>query len=98
MPAPVVLINVFEVSSGQEHEFVEWWKQSSEVLKLEPGFIDAKLHKSLKPDSRFQFVNIAHWETEEALNRARTRNKDILQSLTVGKGNPATYAVAEQYG
>ncbi len=97
MLSPATLINVFEVSAGTQNDFVEWWKKSSEALKKEPGFIDATLHRSLKPGSRFQFINIARWETVEALDLARTRNAAILQSPHPGNGNPALYEVAFQY-
>jgi heme oxygenase (mycobilin-producing) len=97
MSSPVVLINVFEVPAGTEHAFVAWWEKSSEVLKQEPGFIDAMLHRSLKPGARFQFINIAHWETAEALDIARARNADVLQMLVAGKGTPAVYEIASQY-
>ena len=97
MSSAVVLINVFEVAGGMEQEFMEWWKDCSEALKKEPGFIDARLHRSLKSGSRFQFINIAHWETEEAFALARTKNQDILQATAVSKGNPALYEVALQY-
>ncbi len=97
MSSPVVLINVFEVPAGTEHTFVEWWKKSSEALKKEPGFIDAQLHHSLKPGARFQFINVAHWETAEALDLARNKNADILQALEVGKGTAALYEVTSQY-
>jgi heme-degrading monooxygenase HmoA len=97
MPSPVILINVFEVPAGKEKEFVTWWNQSSVVLKQEPGFIDAKLHRSLKPGARFQFINVAHWETTLALELARSKHAFLLQSLTAGKGNPAFYEIAAQY-
>lgn len=97
MSSPVVLINVFEVPVGKEGEFLEWWKQSSDALKKEPGFLDARLHRSLKADARFQFINIAHWETAESLDLARTKNKEVLQSNPPGKGTPALYEVALEY-
>lgn len=98
MAEPVVLINVFEVSAGSEQSFIEWWKQSSEVLQHEPGFIDARLHQSRQPGARFRFINVAHWKTGEALDQARTRHQPILGSLTGGKGIPALYEVAAEYG
>ena len=97
MHDPVVLINVFEVSSGREKDFLEWWQHCSEALQQEPGFIDAKLHRNLKASARFQFINIAHWETAEALERARIKNKDVLQAIAVEKGIPGLYEIALQY-
>lgn len=94
---PVTLINIFEVPVGAEHNFVEWWNKSSEVLMKEPGFIDAKLHRSLKAGSPFQFINIAHWETAEALDLARAKHSDVLRSLSKGKGHPALYEVVSRY-
>ncbi|MHB8595569.1 MAG: antibiotic biosynthesis monooxygenase family protein [Ktedonobacteraceae bacterium] len=97
MPSPVVLINVFEVPVGMENAFVEWWKQCSEALKQEPGFIDANLHRNLKTEAHFQFINVAHWETEESFASARSRNRDIMQSIPAGKGYPMLCEVAEHY-
>lgn len=97
MSSPVILINVFEVPAGTEDAFIEWWEHCSAALRGEPGFIDAQLHRSQKRDSRFRFINVAHWETEEALDQARVRNKTILQSIPAGRGNPALYEVAVQY-
>ncbi len=97
MSAPIALINMFEVASGMEHEFVEWWKNCSEALKHEPGFIDARLHRNLQSDSRFQFINVAHWETEEAFAEARIKNKDVMRANPGWKGNPALYEVSVTY-
>jgi heme oxygenase (mycobilin-producing) len=97
MSPTVILINVFEVSVDQEQEFIAWWKQCSDVLKEEPGFLDATLHRSLKPDARFQFINLAHWETAESLNLALAQNQELLQSLHAWKGIPALYEVALRY-
>lgn len=97
MPSPVVLINVFEVPVGTENEFVEWWKHCSEALKKEPGFIDARLHRNLKTEAHFQFINVAHWETAESLDIARSRNQEILQSIPAGKGYPMLCEVVVQY-
>lgn len=95
--APVTLINVFEVPVGTENTFVEWWEKSSDLLAKEPGFIDARLHRSLRPGSPFQFINIAHWETAAALDQARNRHAAALQSLSAGKGHPALYEVVSHY-
>jgi heme-degrading monooxygenase HmoA len=88
---------MFEVSSGFEQEFVEWWKQCTEVLRKEPGFIDAQLHRSVHSENRFAFINVAHWETSESLESACSKNHDVLHALSVGKGYPALYRVELSY-
>ena len=96
MASPVVLINVFEVPAGNEKDFLAWWERSSELPKDEPGFIDAKLHRTLQATARFQFVNVAHWETREALDTARNKHEAALRA-PVGRGNPSLYEVALQF-
>ena len=44
---------------------MDWWKRVKENITEQPGFISGKLHKSLKPDSRYNFINLALWDNEE---------------------------------
>ncbi|HEY9847786.1 MAG TPA: antibiotic biosynthesis monooxygenase, partial [Candidatus Caenarcaniphilales bacterium] len=69
-----------------------------ELIKNEPGFIDANLHRSLEPNARFQFVNVAHWETQEAWQVAFKKLQ--LQELTKRvpfEQIPALYKVAVHF-
>ncbi|MBW4636052.1 MAG: antibiotic biosynthesis monooxygenase [Iphinoe sp. HA4291-MV1] len=54
--------------------------EALEFIKNEPGFIDAKLYRSLDPNAQFQFVNVAHWENQEASQAAFEKLQ--LQELT----------------
>ncbi len=92
MLSPIVLINLFEVFPGREEEFIAWWRRCSDILRKEPGFVDAELHQNLTPGARFQFINIAHWESREFLDQARTAHADALHlAREIGKGSPAVY-------
>lgn len=98
MDAPIVLINVFSVPPGKEEEFAKMWTEALELIKNEPGFIDANLHRSLDSNARFQFVNVAHWETQEAWQAAF--DKLQLQELTKQipfEQFPALYEVAVHF-
>lgn len=55
----VTLINPFEVSEGQEEQFLKEWTEAAEVLRQEPGFLSTRLHKSLNPQAKFRFINVA---------------------------------------
>jgi heme oxygenase (mycobilin-producing) len=101
MNPPVVLINVFSVPRGKEDEFVAWWKEVSEGMKKQPGFLDARLHRSLKPDDRFQFINVAHWASPEAHRKARETVSTPPVKLRLAElgveMTPALYTVEVEY-
>lgn len=78
---PVVLINAFEVPPGDDEEFVAAWEHAKELLRTQPGFIDAALHRSLGPDAEFRYVNVARWASPAAF-RAAT-NQPEFRALRV---------------
>lgn len=93
---PVTLINAFEVPAGDERMFLEQWRRTSEQAEAKPGFIETKLHRSLRDDARFLYVNVAVWESEDAYHAA-------FESVSVREGelpnvhaNPALYKVVVQ--
>ncbi len=74
------------------------WAEVLDFIKNEPGFIDANLHRSLDPNARFQFINVAHWENQEAWQAAF----DKLQAQELTKQVPfeqipALYEVAVHF-
>lgn len=93
---PVVLINPFSVPKGMEDEFLKTWNETAEVMKNKPGFINTKLHRSLDPDARFQFVNVALWESTEAYHAAFSDYEPKEKQLLI-EANPALYQVEVEY-
>ncbi len=97
---PVTLINVFSVHAAKEAEFVQWWQDVKEHITKQPGFISGKFHKSLQPESRFNYINVAMWENEtlywKAYERSVTPMKEKLRELGV-EMTPALYRVAFEY-
>jgi heme oxygenase (mycobilin-producing) len=97
MSSPVVLINTFSVPHGMEEEFIQLWSKTAENLRQNAScFIDTKLHRSIDPNVKFQFVNIAHWESTEAWQSAMTTFEIYERKLPI-EVNPALYNVAVQY-
>jgi heme-degrading monooxygenase HmoA len=94
------LINVFTVPTSKQDDFVKWWEEVKADITKQPGFISGKFHRSIKPDSRFNFINIAIWENEEiywkAYERSVTPMKAKLAQLGV-EMTPALYHVAFEY-
>ena len=96
----VTLINVFSVPKGKEDEFVRWWEDVKTSITKQPGFISGKFHKSLKPDSRYNFINVALWDNEEGYWKAYEKSaapmKGKLQQMGV-EMTPALFNVLFEY-
>lgn len=96
----VTLINIFSVPKGKEDEFVRWWEDVKASITKQPGFISGKFHKSLKPDSRYNFINVALWENEEIYWKAYEKSaapvKGKLQEMGV-EMTPALFNVIFEY-
>ena len=96
----VTLINVFSVPKEKEAEFVKWWHDVKENITAQQGFISGRFHRSIKPESRFNFINVALWENEDvywkAYEKSVTPMKAKLQQLGV-EMVPALYDVAFEY-
>ena len=96
----VTLINVFSVPKGKEDEFVNWWQHVKATITKQPGFIRGKFHRSIKPDSTFNFINVATWENEDvywkAYEKSVTPMKTKLGQLGV-EMVPALYNVLFEY-
>ncbi len=60
----VTLVNCFEVPAGRESEFFSLWQQVNRYMRAKPGYLAHKLHRSLAPEARYRFVNVAQWESQ----------------------------------
>ena len=96
---PITLINVFEIRRDEVDEFVRGWQERAAFLSRQPGFRSLRLHSALSPDTRYQLVNVAEWESAEAL-QAATSQEYFQQSAQrsvrefAEAAHPAIYRVA----
>ena len=65
---PVVLINQFNLAPSDAERFLEVWADDAALMKQQPGYISAQLHRGTAGSTTF--VNVAVWETAGALGRA----------------------------
>ncbi len=70
MSTPVIVINGFTVPVKESEQFLERWSETARVMAQQPGMVRARLHRSLIADAQPLFVNVAEWESREALNQA----------------------------
>jgi heme oxygenase (mycobilin-producing) len=95
---PITLINVFEIRPDDVERFMQQWRERADFLGRQPGFRSLRLHRALHPDSRFQLVNVAEWDSAEALQAATAQDffqqsaQRSMQEVAVA-AHPAVYRV-----
>lgn len=90
----VILINPFEVPAGtDDDEFLRGWERAAEYMRQQPGFVGTRLHRSLAPDARFRFINVAEWASPQDFQAAL--GSEEFRELASGgpPGSPALYEV-----
>ena len=61
--AVITLINVFTVAPANQQQLVERWQEATEdVMRHQPGFISASIHRSYDGT---KVINYAQWESRE---------------------------------
>jgi heme-degrading monooxygenase HmoA len=101
---PVTLINVFEVPAEHAETFLAQWRERAQQMNTQPGFRNAAMYQALSSETRFQFVNVAQWDSREAhekavaspefQSRVRAVRDDPEQKIAA---HPALYRVVAQY-
>ena len=66
----VTLINAFEVPAEADEAFVAGWERARDFLAGRDGFSATALHRALRPDADFRWVNVARVESADAWRRA----------------------------
>lgn len=61
-------------------------------MSASPGYVDAKLHRSLSPRARFRFVNIGRWASLDAF-QAATREAGVSADRFPFPAHPGLYEV-----
>ena len=90
----VTLINPFELPEGtDDEEFLRGWERAADYMRQQPGFVSTRLHRALRPDARFRFVNVAEWASPQDFQAAVTSEQFREIAKGAGPGSPALYEV-----
>lgn len=65
---PVILVDEINVNPDDIDEFLKVWTKDSTILKQQPGFISAQLHRGIAGSCTF--INYAVWESTDSYKRA----------------------------
>ncbi|MBB5934990.1 antibiotic biosynthesis monooxygenase family protein [Streptomyces zagrosensis] len=66
----ITFVHAFELPAERIDEFLPHWLGRAELLSKAPGFRDNRLHRAVDPDTRFQLISIAHWDSPAAWHAA----------------------------
>ncbi|MCI4662376.1 MAG: antibiotic biosynthesis monooxygenase [Neomegalonema sp.] len=93
----IVLINTFIVPAQMEDAFLQWWRMIRPMFAAQPGFVGAKLHRSLDQKERYRFINIAEWEGEDLYRQALSNMVSMMPKPSIAglEWHPALYEVVE---
>ena len=67
---PVTLINVFTLPAKESERFLGSWRERARVMAGRPGFVRARMYRSLDDTGEPRFFNVAEWASERALAEA----------------------------
>ena len=90
----VILINPFDVpAETADEDFLGGWERAAEYMRRQPGFLSSRLHRALRPDAPYRFVNVAEWASPQEFQAAVTSAE--FRALTQGAlpGSPGLYEV-----
>lgn len=59
------LINCFEVPAEQDERFLGLWHQADELLRTRGGYRTTRLHRSVGPQARYRYINVAELDSVE---------------------------------
>ena len=74
---PILFIDTFTVLDNAKADFLTRVKINRDLLKTLPGFIEDHVYEKTTGDGIFNYITIAVWENEEAIENAK---KQIITS------------------
>ena len=86
----VIVINPFEVPGGKEEQALETWDRFADYFRKQPGYVSAKLHRSIDPDARFHLVTVAEWESPNHF-MAALNNPELQEIAETAKDHSPNY-------
>jgi heme-degrading monooxygenase HmoA len=60
----------FSLPKENADKLLAKWREIEAVMIKQPGVVDGVFHRCIDDDSPFQFMNVAHWKSPEALANA----------------------------
>ena len=95
---PITLINVFTVDAARQEELIDLLARATETsVRHAPGFISARLHRSLDGTKVTMY---AQWESREAYQAMRQDpgpTPYLERALAIATFDPGMYEVVQTF-
>lgn len=89
----VTLLNVFTVEPEHQQRLVDIFVEAGEAMTKKPGFISAKIHRSLDGTRVINYVQWRSKEDLEAISNNSEATAHIAEIKKLAKGNTSLYEV-----
>jgi heme-degrading monooxygenase HmoA len=93
----VVLINAFEVPTEADAPFIGGWERARDFLATKDGFRSTALHRALREDADFRFVNVAQVDSPDTWREAIS-DPAFPGGQMPFKAHPSLYEVVHEDG
>lgn len=74
-------VDTFTVPNAARNEFIERVKQTHNILKTVPGFVQDFLLEQVLDDDAFKFVTIVEWDSTDAIEHAKHAIHNLHQEM-----------------
>jgi heme-degrading monooxygenase HmoA len=91
------LINAFEVPPEADERFIAGWDRARDFLAGGQGFAATALHRALREDADFRFVNVASVDSPQTWHAA-IADPDFPGGRMPFKAHPSLYEVVHEDG
>jgi quinol monooxygenase YgiN len=97
-PPPVTLINVFTVDPAKQGELVDLLARATEAsVRHAPGFISAKLHRSLDGTKVAMYAQWRSREAYDAMRGGAGSQPYLERALAIATFEPGMYEVVQTF-
>ncbi|MFD9701439.1 hypothetical protein [Lentzea sp. NPDC059081] len=79
MSAITTIVHFSMPVQNVERFFAFWQESIRPVVERQPGLLDGIFHRYLDDEGRFQFINVARWESAELLTEALRRTAEEMR-------------------
>jgi quinol monooxygenase YgiN len=94
----VTLINVFTVDPPNQQRLIDLLiRATDEFVRRAPGFISAKLHRSLDGTKATMYARWRSLEDYEAMRREPGPRPFLEEALTIARFEPGMYEVVREF-